>query len=140
MIYQIIEAIKLKLQEVFEETITIYSEEREQGLQEPCFFITLLSGQITPLLGTREKREYVMLIQYFPQSKLELRKECYHIAQTLSEELQFIQEEEDIFHGTNIRYEIINNQLQFTIHYNVIVFVPKEKNPMQELLYQKKKG
>ncbi|HBH3416838.1 TPA: hypothetical protein KSJ58_004077, partial [Clostridioides difficile] len=43
MLNNIIDGISIKLDKTFGESYTIYSEDVEQGINEPCFFIVPLN-------------------------------------------------------------------------------------------------
>ena len=49
------------------EEYTIYTEDVEQGLEEPCFFIFSLKPSSKQLVGNRYDRKYPFDIHYFPK-------------------------------------------------------------------------
>lgn len=63
MLNNIIDGISVKLDKSFGEKYTIYSEDVEQGINEPCFFIVPLNPSKTPYPSGRElKKNSLMYI------------------------------------------------------------------------------
>jgi len=118
----IIEAISMQLDSVFNEEIknkyTIYGEEIKQGLEEPCFFIKLLTSNIRQIVGKRYFKSQLFDIHYFPKSKIESGREMLDIADNLYEALEYIKYNDELFRGTNMNYQIIDDVLHFFVNYN----------------------
>lgn len=121
MIQPILEAISRKLFSVF--GYQNHMEEIKQGLQEPCFFLTPLAPTDRHVFGNRHYRQHGFLIQYFPKSKTDLRRECYAVAERLMQCLEWItlEGEERPIRGTNLHYEIAGDVLQFFVDYDFFV-------------------
>ena len=66
MVNDLIDAISVKLNQVFGNGVRIYSESVKQGLKEPCFFIAVLNPTQSPMIGARYFREHPFDIHYFP--------------------------------------------------------------------------
>ena len=58
MINSIIEGISIAINTEFGERYTIYTESVEQGLKEPCFFISCLNPTSKVFLGEQIKCAY----------------------------------------------------------------------------------
>ena len=118
MINLIIDAISIKLYEAFGEGSEIYREVK-QGLEEPCFLISLITKEKESLLKNRSNAIVSFIIQYFPKKDDE---ECYKIGDLLEEELLYIKTtKNDLLRGSDIHYEVVDGVLQFFISYNYIV-------------------
>ncbi len=63
MLNNIIDGISIKLDKTFGESYTIYSEDVEQGINEPCFFIVPLNpSKVSYPSGRTLKRTLLMYI------------------------------------------------------------------------------
>lgn len=111
----------------------IFQNRVEQGFETPCFFISVLKPEASPLLGQRSMRRYALDIQYFPT---ETRKndEMYQVADRLMESLEFIRlPEGDLLHGTHISYEVVDGVLHFFVIYTLSMYRPAESTYMETL-------
>jgi len=121
MINNIVNAISIKLNLVFGDAYTKYIESIEQGLQEPCFFIKLLTSDQTQIIGKRYFRQQPFDIHYFPSTE-DANAEMLNIADSLNDALEYITlENGDVLHGTKLNGEIIDGVLHFFANYNLYV-------------------
>lgn len=129
MISSIVAGISWALDAEFGESCTIYTEEVEQGLEEPCFFIFCLNPTVRHFLGARYFRKNQFCIQYFPACG---NKECNAVGERLLWALEYLKVNEDLFHGTEMRYEIADGVMNFFVNYNCFIYrqVLKE-DPME---------
>lgn len=124
MINKIMDAIAIKLHEAFSEEYEIHKNDIKQGLQEPCFLITLIDSTKENLLNLRSKRLLPFDILFFPDKG---KSQCYEVSDTLMNELHMIKYVDgDMFHGTNMRSEIVDDVLHFIVSYNYITMVEEE--------------
>lgn len=133
MINKIIDGISESLFAEFGEDYTIYTESVEQGLEEPCFFITSLNPMITRLLGNRYYRTNHFMIQYFPSSN-EKRSECNQVLERLFDCLELITVENDLTRGVELNGEIVGGILNFQVSFNFYVYKVEDLEPMEEYL------
>lgn len=123
MINDIIDAISIKLNQVFGDGVKIYSENVEQGLQEPCFFIKPLNPSQTQIIWSRYYREYPIDIHYFPQVQGNFA-EMMVIADSLMSQMDLITMiNGDMIRGTDIHYEVVDGVLHFFVKYMMIVSI-----------------
>ncbi|MBO3444019.1 DUF6838 family protein [Clostridium sp. CCUG 7971] len=128
MVNSIIDGISMKLNEIFGDSYEIYSEARDQGFNEPCFFIYLLNSTNTPKLKNRFYREYTFEIRYFPSLSNKKNKEINDINEKLIDGLEYISLNESLVRGSKINSEVFSNVLHFFINYNVFVVKDKVKD------------
>ncbi|MGX4600415.1 phage tail terminator family protein [Faecalimicrobium sp. JNUCC 81] len=128
MVNSIIDGISMKLNEIFGDSYEIYSEARDQGFNEPCFFISLLNSTNTPKLKNRFYREYTFEIRYFPSLSNKKNKEINDINEKLINGLEYISLNESLVRGSKINSEVFSNVLHFFINYNVFVVKDKVKD------------
>lgn len=125
----IINGISIKLDEIFNQDgdkYEIYSEEIKQGLKEPCFFIKLLKSSKEQVIGNRYFRRQAFDIHYFPKSSTQSEKEMLNMVDKLYEALEYIKCEDEIFRGTEMKHEIVDNVLHFFVDYNFYTIKEKE--------------
>lgn len=124
-IEKIIDGISEALNTEFGDEYDIYTEDIEQGLNEPCFSIVLLKPSVNQFLGKRYYRTHLFCVHYFPKSTNESKLECFKIEERLMNCLEYITVDGDSIRGKNMFGEISDGVLAFMIEYNM--FVNKEQ-------------
>ncbi|MCH5186830.1 MAG: hypothetical protein J1F63_00400 [Oscillospiraceae bacterium] len=135
MINSIIEGISAALNKEFGDEYRIYAEKVEQGLKEPCFFITVLNPSSTRYPGDRHRRNNSFCVQLIPAGD-SARMECNAAAERLYLCLEWIKAGGDLLRGTGMSYEIADDALSFFVSYNLFVLKapePDEGALMEEL-------
>lgn len=133
MIHEIIVGISQKLNAAFGDGYEVYEDDVAQGLEEPCFFISVLKPEHSPLLGTRGIRRNPFDIQYFPKESGS-NTELYSVAERLMYVMEYITLSDGLpLRGTSMNYEVIDGVLHFFVNFNLIVIQPTEENPMETL-------
>lgn len=124
MIDMIMDAIAMKIHELFGDGHHIYKHKVEQDLQEPCFLITIVNYSKESLLNARSKRCLSIDVLFFPNKG---KSQCYDVSEKLTNELDIIKTiDDEQFLGTNMRSEVIDNVLHFFVNYNFILIVQNE--------------
>ena len=119
MLNEIIEGISMQLYSIFGEGYEIYQNDIAQGLQEPCFLITILQPEVIPMLGKRCIWRNPFDIQYFPRNPQD-NVEMLSVVEQMVTALDFITlRDGNILHATSIRYEIVDRILHFFVNYNL---------------------
>lgn len=135
MINSIIEGISIALNTEFGERYTIYTESVEQGLKEPCFFISCLNPTSKVFLGERYFRTNQMCIQYIPTNKSVEKEECNAVTERLFNCLEYITVGEDLIRGSKMSSEIVDGVLNFFVNYDLFTLRLKNKDDaMNEVL------
>lgn len=135
MISKIIRGISRALYDEFGEEYNIYTEDVEQDLEEPCFFIQCINPKISRFRGNRYYRENQFAIQYFPKSK-DYREECFKVIDRMYMALEFINIDGAPVLGKGINSNIFDGVLTFIINYDMFVYVEDDIEKM-EILIQK---
>nr|DAL93838.1 MAG TPA: tail completion protein [Caudoviricetes sp.] len=120
------------------EEYTIYTENVEQGLDEPCFFIFGLKPSNKQLVGNRYKRTYPFDIHYFPKDEDNYNNEINEVTERLFTALEYITVD-GLVRGTNMNAEIVDNVLHFFVDFNMIVRKEVEPIPTMGSLTIKQK-
>ena len=81
MIRSITEAVCIALSVEFGDGYTIYTESVEQGLKEPCFFVSCIHSAGRKFPGRRYFRENQFCIQYLPADRDREAEECSTVAE-----------------------------------------------------------
>ncbi|WP_148355324.1 phage tail terminator family protein [Anaerotruncus colihominis] len=133
MLNEIIKGISMALNTAFGDGYEIFQNNVEQGLKEPCFFISILKPEIIPMLGRRFIQRNPFDIQYFPTSPGN-NAEMITAAETMIGALDFITlPGGDLLHGTSVNYEVVDNVLHFFVNYNLPVLKSTEQTYMETL-------
>lgn len=140
----IIEAISIALNAEFGDGYRVYPESVKQDLKEPCFFIFCLNPTHEQFLGKRYVEQNSFVIQYLPESRYQPLMECNATAERMKWCLEYITSQEDgrPIRGTGMRYEVVDEVLNFFVDYDgfVIRVEPDERMGNMESEIQAKKG
>lgn len=131
-INKIIDGISEALNKEFGDAYEIYTEDIEQGLQEPCFSIVLLQPAMNQVLGKRYFKPNSFCIHYFPKNKNEAKSEINDVTERLFNCLEYIEVDGDLCGGTELHAEPADGILNFFVNYNLFVYKEREKTPYME--------
>lgn len=121
MINNIIAAISHKLRQAYGDEYGIYSEDEEQGLPTPCFFIAVLSPSRTQIVGPRYLATHPFDIRYHPTEPGRIG-EMENVAANLYEVLEYVTlANGDLLRYSNTHHETKEGVLHFCVNYNMIL-------------------
>ncbi|WP_315169498.1 phage tail terminator family protein [Metaclostridioides mangenotii] len=137
MINKLINGISIRLNQIFGDDYSIYTETVEQGFEEPCFFIKSIDPSKTPHPNKQSFREYLFDVMYFPESN-DTNSEINSVTEYLFEGLEVIEVlNGDLKHGSNMHAETVDDKLHFFVNYNVILRKVEQYGNMEALeIYQ----
>lgn len=127
---KIIAGISQKLFETFGSTYSIYTENVEQYLNPPCFYVELLQSNLTQIVLNRYRLENLFDIHFFTNAN-EPKNDFMRVADILYDTLEYITVESNFVRGLNMRYQIVDNVLHFFINFNMNV--QKEITPTDKM-------
>lgn len=133
MINSIIEAISISLNADFGDGYTVYTENEEQGLKEPCFFVSCINPTNNLYRDRRYFRQNQFCIQFFPADRNREKAECNDTAARLFECLETITVDGDLMRGDKMEYQIVDGVLNFFVNYDCFVLKKYECDPMGTL-------
>lgn len=133
MINTIIEGIAKALDGEFGGDYAIYTDSVEQGLSEPCFFITLVNHTDTMYPGNRRFRESLFCIQYLPKDDRQGNEECFEVINRLVSCLNWIDVEGDAVMGRKMNGEPVDGILNFFVNYDMFIRNGENTNPMEDI-------
>ena len=116
----ILDAISIKLNQIFGDKYTIYTNSIEQGFNMPCFYIKQLPENRYKKVGNRYYNETSFVIHVFLEKAT--IEELNEIGQELYE-LEYIELlNKELLRGSSMKTEIVDNVLEFFIDYNFYTF------------------
>ncbi len=132
MINRILEAIGVALRAKFGDSCEIYTEETEQGLEGPCFFVQCMNFSSELLKEGRFLRRSRFLIRYSPPPGGGRYRECCAAAGQLSDCLECITVD-GLIRGTQMHGEIAGGILHYYVNYDYLACVREETVAMGEM-------
>lgn len=129
---ELVNAIGIALDKEF--GCRIYADNVEQGLTEPCFFVSCENQSSKQILGRRYFRENRFCIRYFPGDRSREKEECNEIAQRLFLCLELLDAEDGPQRGTKMKCETVDGVLNFFVNYDMFVYLQGEEIPKMETL------
>ena len=137
MVNKTLTAVTKQLGTTFGKKYHYYVEDVEQGLQKPCFTVAML----TPLQRSRSPilydRTIPLVIHYFSDSKKDLKKDYYSMAEQIVECLEYLPFETTKLRGEDISWQIVDDVLQVFITYKFITKRVEEEGTLMETLIRK---
>lgn len=117
MVNNLLNSVTKQLGSTFGTGYRYYVENVEQGLTKPCFTVDC----ILPLMRSKSPKLYdrtmPLVVHYFSDSKTDLKKDCYNIAERTLECLEYLPYENTFLRGEDISWQIVDDVLQIFITY-----------------------
>ncbi len=124
MINDLMTGISQAIRREFPETThSIYTEETEQVMQIPYFFILCVSQSHNAKLDNRFFLDSSFDVQYYPKVGC---NECWEVAEQLRGLLEEVLVDGSLVRGNNMSYKVENGVLHFVIDYNLPMIYEKE--------------
>ena len=117
MVNSFLNAVTKQLGTTFGTKYRYYVENVEQGLTKPCFTVdTLIPLQRSksPILYDRT---IPIVVHYFSDSKNEIKKDCYGMAEQIVECLEYLPFKNTLIRGEDISWQIVDDVLQIFVTY-----------------------
>lgn len=130
---KIITGISQKLFETFGLDYKIYTENIEQFLNPPCFYVELLQSSMQQIVSRRYRLENLFYIHFFTNEN-EPKNDFRSVADILYDTLEYISVDNDLVRGLNMHYEIVDDVLHFFVSYNLILIKTLEPEDKMETL------
>lgn len=130
---KIITGISQKLFETFGLDYKIYTENVEQFLNPPCFYVELLQSSMQQIVSRRYRLENLFDIHFFTNEN-EPKNDFRRVADVLYDALEYISVDNDLVRGLGMHYEIVDDVLHFFVSYNLILIKTIEPEDKMETL------
>lgn len=131
MVNEILNGISAALKDVFP-GCTIYSQNIEQGLISPCFFIQLTSQNQKRMLGRRSRMDYQFDIVYFPADEND-NDGKYEVGGQAIHALEYISVTDGLLHGQEREIELLENQLHIRVRFSLFVMEQSVQEPFEDI-------
>lgn len=129
----IVSAITLQLKADVVEVPRRYKESQNQNIVRPCFFVKEIAHPMDKLLGNRYKRNPRYRITYLPlQTSSSIEEECRSMGEKLLESFRTLRFPDGKLFGREMSYEIVNNELLFTVEFPYQAFWREEEHPKMQ--------
>lgn len=125
MVNDIIDGIVIKIDSLFGDDSTIYTESIEQDFDEPCFYVRMLKASGKLIQNNRYFLEHSFDVHYFPGTA-DKNAEIHGIADKLYS-LEYITSGSSLHRGTKMNYEIVDEVLHFYVQYNYFAILTQEE-------------
>lgn len=125
MVNSILDAVTKQLGKTFGLDYRYYVENVQQDLVKPCFTIDMVLPTERSKSPILYERTMPMVIHYFSDSKENLKKDCYAMAERTLECVEYIPYEETILRGEDISWQIVDEVLQIFITYRFTTVMSK---------------
>lgn len=112
------------------EYFPIYTDNVEQGLSEPCFFVMPVSATEQRLLGVRAFRDVTFDISFVSRFKREQLENVASEIYPLMRQITLL--DGNKVNGLDLRHEIESGILHFFVRFKPTVRYAVEDTPMQE--------
>ena len=118
MINDIVTAISQKLDSGFGDKYTIYSEDIKQDLEEPCFFIGVLSSSQDKQMRRTYKKTIDFDIHYFSDKEYSINLDYLETTEKLYSALEYIEIYGQKYRSLKMKHEVVDNVLHFMLQFN----------------------
>ena len=131
---ELIDAISIRLDEVFDSNYPIYLENVKQGLVTPCFFIQPVYGSDENMISNRKYRTYNFDIIFIPDN-IEDKSLFAEVSAKLFNSFDSLEVDGAILPTFERRINVVNNTLHFGVTFKYYLYDVKEPEPeMEDLL------
>lgn len=134
MVNSILDAVTTQLGKTFGTSYHYYMENVEQKLTTPCFTVDVLLPTMRSKSPKLYDRTMPLIVHYFSDSKSDLKRDCYNMAERALECLEYIPYKNSILRGEDISWQLVDDVLQIFITYKFTTVMSTEtENSMEEL-------
>lgn len=129
----IIKSVAKKIYDNFGEEYEIYAEKVNQGLKEPCFFVSSINKTVRHHRNSYYISQNPISIQYFPKSDSK-NEQCNEVSEILFDILELLEVENDLIRGSEMSSQIIDGVLNFDVTYSFFIKREETKEDTMEEL------
>ena len=132
----IVQGIVDALREEFGSAYVYYLDKVPQNFKEPSFYVRQLSSNMELIRGRRYLRVGLFQITYFAGERYSPEQEINTVADRLYPALEYIKLDGNIIRGTSMEHETEDEELHFSVHYDIFVYKPVNQLPLMQKLIQ----
>lgn len=132
---ELIDGISVRLNEIFGDDYAIYLDEVEQGLETPCFFITLVDFEDRNRISNRKYRQYAFGIDFIPSDDRGHREQFAEVTDKLFDNFDSIElADGSIVYTFDRAINIVGDVLEFDVIFKLYKHYEPKEEPVQERL------
>lgn len=120
MVNTILDSVTIQLGKTFGTDYHYYVENVKQGLQTPCFTIDMLQPLERSRSAILYNRTMPIVVHYFNDKQETLKKDCYAVAEQITECLEYLPVDDFLIRGENMKWHIVDDVLQVFVTYRFI--------------------
>lgn len=117
MVNKLLNAVTKQLGTTFGSKYHYYVENVEQNLITPCFTTDVLIPLQRSKSPVLYDRTMPLVLHYFSDSKNNIKKDCYDMAEKTVECLEYLPFEDTLLRGEDISWQIVDDVLQIFVTY-----------------------
>lgn len=117
MVNALLDAVTIQLGKTFGNSYKYYVENVEQNLTKPCFTIDALLPTQRSRSPVLYERTIPIVIHYFTEDKTDTKKQCYAMAERITESLEYLPFLNTLLRGEDISWHMVEDVLQLFITY-----------------------
>lgn len=129
----IIDALRVE----FGNEYTYYADKVPQNFKEPAFYVHQISSNMDLICSRRYLRRGLFRIVYFAGERKRPEQEMNAVADRLYPVLEYIKMDGDLIRGTQMEHETEDDELHFSVHYDIFVMYPYPEAPLMQKLEMK---
>lgn len=130
----IVQGIIDALRTEFGADYTYYANKVPQNFKEPAFSVRQISANMDLIRGRRYLRRGLFRIVYFAGERKAPEQEMNAVADRLYPVLEYIKMGDGLIRGTDMEHETEDEELHFTVHYDIFVMRPRPEAPLMQKL------
>lgn len=111
-----------------------YANKVPQNFKEPAFFVRQISGSMEPQRGRRYLRRGLYQVTYFAGNRKTQEQEINAVTDRLYPALEYIKMDGSLIRGTQMEHETEDNELHFSVHYDIFMLRPRPEAPLMQKL------
>lgn len=134
MVNDLLTAVTTQLGTTFGTTYHYYVENVEQDLMKPCFTVDMIQPMQRSRSPILYDRTMPIVVHYFTDNPLELKEDCYEMAEKTVECLEYLPFNGKIIRAENISWHIVEGVLQIFMTYKFKTMKVVESAPDMEIL------
>ena len=115
---------------------TYYANKVPQNFKEPAFYVRQISASMDLIRGRRYLRRGLFRIVYFAGERKKPEQEINAVVDRLYPVLEYIKMDGDLIRGTDMEHETEDEELHFTVHYDIFVMRPLPETVLMQKLVQ----
>lgn len=130
----LIDAISIRLDEIFDGKYAIYLETVEQGLNTPCFFIKPVRSEDENMISNRKYQYHDFDIIFIPDDENTCRSLFVEVTDKLFDSFDMLEVNDTTVPTFERTIDVVNNVLHFGVKFKLYGYKDVPEEEMQETM------